>query len=47
MGNRTISTVATIGDTVFVGTDKGLYRFDDSGTWERLLVDVNQDLFTR
>ena len=37
---RTISTVVTIGDTVFAGTDSGLYRFDDSGAWERLLVDV-------
>ncbi len=39
-GNRKISTLATIGDTVFAGTDKGLYRLDDSGAWERLLVDV-------
>ena len=38
--DRTISTVATIGDTVFAGTDKGLYRLDNSGAWERLLVDV-------
>lgn len=37
--DRTISTLATIGDTVFAGTDSGLYRLDDSGAWERLLVD--------
>ena len=38
--DRTISTLATIGDTVFTGTDRGLYRLDDSGAWERLLADV-------
>ena len=37
--DRTIFTVAAIKDTVFAGTDQGLYRLD-SGTWERLLVDV-------
>ena len=38
---RTISKVAAIGDTVFAGTDKGLYRLD-AGAWERsLLVDVS------
>ncbi|MDE0326821.1 MAG: sigma-70 family RNA polymerase sigma factor [Candidatus Poribacteria bacterium] len=39
-GNRTISTLATIRNTVFAGTDKGLYRLDDSGAWERLFVGV-------
>ena len=37
---RTISKVAAIGDTVFAGTDNGLYRLD-AGVWERLLVDVS------
>lgn len=37
--SKTISTLATIGDTVFAGTDSGLYRLDDSGAWERVLVD--------
>ena len=39
-GNRTISTLATIRNTVFAGTDNGLYRLDDSSTWERLFVGV-------
>ena len=39
------STVATIGDTVFAGTDKGLYRLDDSGAWERLLADVPGSIY--
>ena len=38
--DRTISKVAAIGDTVFAGTDRGLYRFN-TGVWERLLVDVS------
>ena len=44
LASKTISTVATIGDTVFVGTDKGLYRLD-SGAWERLLVDVSGSVY--
>ena len=42
---RTISTVATIRNTVFAGTDTGLYRLDDSGAWERLLVDVPGSIY--
>ena len=42
---RTISTVATIGDTVFAGTDKGLYRLN-SGVWERLLVDASGFIYS-
>ena len=41
---RTISTVATIGDTVFAGTDRGLYRLD-AGAWERSLVDVPGSIY--
>ena len=44
LASKTISTVATIGDTVFAGTDKGLYRLD-SGVWERLLVDVSGSIY--
>ena len=44
MGRR-ISAVATVGNTVFVGTDKGLYRLD-SGTWERLLEDVSGSVYS-
>ena len=42
---RTFSEVATVGNTVFVGTDKGLYRLD-SGAWERLLEDVSGSVYS-
>ena len=42
---RTISKMAAIGDTVFAGTDSGLYRLD-SGVWERLLVNVSSSLYS-
>ena len=41
----TISAMAAIGDTVFTGTDKGLYRLD-AGTWERLLVNVSGSIYS-
>ena len=41
---RTIFKVAAIGDTVFTGTDSGLYRLD-AGVWERLLVDVSGSIY--
>ena len=41
----TISAVIVVGDTVFAGTDKGLYRLD-SGTWERLLADVPGSVYS-
>ena len=41
----TISEVAVIGDTVFVGTDKGLYRLD-SGAWKQLLGDVSGSVYS-
>ena len=44
MGRR-ISAVATVGNTIFVGTDKGLYRLD-SGAWERLLEDVSGSVYS-
>ena len=43
--DRTIFTVAAIKDTVFTGTDQGLYRLD-SETWERLLVDVPEFIYS-
>ncbi len=43
--DRTISAVAVIGDTVFAGTDKGLYRLD-AGVWERLLSDVSGSIYS-
>ena len=42
---RTFSGVATVGNTVFVGTDKGLYRLD-SGAWKRLLEDVSGSIYS-
>ena len=42
---RTFSGVATIGNTVFAGTDKGLYRLD-SGAWKRLLEDVSGSVYS-
>ena len=42
---RTFSGVATVGNTVFAGTDKGLYRLD-SGRWERLLEDVSGSIYS-
>ena len=41
---RTISRMAAIGDTVFVGTDSGLYRLN-AGVWERLLMDVSGSIY--
>ena len=43
--DRTISKLAAIGDTVFVGTGSGLYRLD-GGIWERLLVDVSGSIYS-
>ena len=42
---RTISKVAAIGDTVFAGTDSGLYRLD-AGVWERSLEDVSGSIYS-
>ena len=42
---RTISAMAAIGDTVFAGTDKGLYRLD-AGVWKRLLADVSGSIYS-
>ena len=41
---KTISRMAAIEDTVFVGTDSGLYRLN-AGVWERLLVDVPGSIY--
>jgi len=42
---RRISAVTAVGNTVFVGTDKGLYRLD-SGTWKRLLEYVSGSIYS-
>lgn len=39
LGNRKIRALAAVENTIFAGTDDGLYRLDsDTGTWERLVV---------
>ena len=43
--DRTVPTMAAIGDTVFAGTDSGLYRLD-AGVWVRLLVDVPGSIYS-
>ena len=43
--DRTISAMTVIGDTVFAGTDKGLYRLD-AGVWKRLLADVSGSIYS-
>lgn len=42
---RTISTIAALDDTVFAGTDKGLYRLD-SGVSEWSIVDVSGSIYS-
>ena len=42
---RTFSGVVTVGNTVFAGTDKGLYRLE-SGAWKRLLEDVSGSVYS-
>ena len=42
---RTISRIAAIGDTVFAGTDNGLYRLD-AGVWKRLFADVSGSIYS-
>ena len=43
--DRTISAVTAVENTVFAGTDKGLYRLD-SGAWKRLLEDVSGSIYS-
>ena len=43
--DKRISTVAAVRDTLFVGTDKGLYRLN-AGTWKRLLEDVSGSVYS-
>ncbi len=45
LANKTISTVATVGKTVFAGTARGLYRLD-SGTWKKLLVETSRAIYS-
>ena len=36
-----ISTVAAVGETIFAGTEQGLYRLD-SGTWQKMPINISQ-----
>lgn len=40
-----ISALATIGETVFAGTNRGLYRMD-SGIWRKLPVDTSKSVYS-
>ena len=42
--DRKISRLVAIGNTVFAGTDRGLYRLD-AGVWDRLLEDVSGSIY--
>ena len=42
---RTISAVAALEDTLFAGTDSGLYRLDE-GFWERSLENVSGSIYS-
>ena len=43
LADRRIYNLAAIGDTVFAGTDKGLYRLN-SDIWEQLPIDTSQTI---
>ena len=43
LADRRIYKLAAIGDTVFAGTDKGLYRLN-SDIWEQLPIDTSQTI---
>ena len=44
LASKEISTVATIGKTVFAGTARGLYRLN-SGTWKKLPVETSRAIY--
>ena len=45
LASKEISTVATVGKTVFAGTARGLYRLD-SGTWKKLPVETSRAIYS-
>ena len=45
LANKTISTVAAVGKTVFAGTARGLYRLD-AGTWKKLPVETSRAIYS-
>ena len=42
--DRMVSAMAAVGNTVFAGTDSGLYRLE-AGVWKRLLADVSGSIY--
>ena len=45
LANKRISTVAAVGETVFAGTGRGLYRLD-SDTWKKLPVETSRAIYS-
>ena len=45
LASKTISTVAAVGETVFAGTARGLYRLD-SGIWQKLPVETSRAIYS-
>ena len=45
LASKEISTVATVGKTVFAGTARGLYRLN-SGTWKKLPVETSRAIYS-
>ncbi len=43
LNDRTITAITSIRNTVFAGTDRGLYRLS-AGTWERLSIDPSNKI---
>ncbi len=44
LASKEISTVATVEETVFAGTARGLYRLD-AGTWQKLPVETSRAIY--
>ena len=44
LASKEISTVATVEETVFAGTARGLYRLD-AGTWKKLPVETSRAIY--
>ena len=42
---RMVSKITAVGNTVFAGTDSGLYRLE-AGIWKRLLADVSGSIYS-
>ena len=45
LGDKNIYTVAAVGNTIFAGTDEGLYRCN-SGTWQKLPIGPSGAVYT-